>query len=83
MKDILHKYEELFQCQLLEGLKPRREIDHAIETEETGKSTHVPFLQFSPAELEAVKKYIEDLLTREKIRPINAPGGGSLFFLKD
>ena len=65
-----------------EGLPLEREVDHEIQTEEGARPPKRALFQLSPAELEATKEYISDLLKKGKIRPSRSPYGAPLFFVK-
>ena len=72
----------MFQKELPAGLPPKRAVDHAIETDLSGKPPLRPLYQLSPAELVAVKGYVVDLLRSGRIRRSKSPFGASLFFVK-
>ena len=80
---LLAKYECVFRSELPSGLPPERGVEHTIEVEEGSKPPHRPLYQLSPAELEASKEYVEDLLTKGKIRRSKSPYGAPLFFVKE
>ncbi len=80
---ILRKYNNVFQEELPPGLPPKRSVDHEIEVDKDSKPPHRPLYQLSPAELEAAKIYVQDLLRKGKIRPNKSPYGASLFFFNE
>lgn len=59
LKDILSRYEMVFQDELSNGLPPKRSVDHDIEVEKDAKPPNRPLYQLSRLELEAAKMYIE------------------------
>ena len=83
LKELLEKYNTVFQYDLPSGLPPERRIDHEIETDKDAKPPHRPLYQLSPIELKAMKDYVEDLLKKGKIRPSKSPYGAPLFFIKE
>ena len=80
---LLNKYESVFRSELPSGLPPERAVEHEIEVEKGSKPPHRPLYQLSPAELVAVKDYVEDLLKKGKIRRSKSPYGAPLFFVKE
>jgi len=83
LRNVLHKYEDVFREELPAGLPPERPVDHEIETKEEEKPPHRPLYQLSRKELQATKEYVEDLLEKGKIRRSKSPYGAPLFFVKD
>lgn len=83
MQSLLKEYSDVFRSELPDGLPPKRSVDHAIETENGAKPPHRSLYQLSPAELQAAKEYVVDLMKKGKIRPSKSPYGAPLFFVKD
>lgn len=83
LKRLLSRYAKVFREDLPAGLPPKRDVDHAIETDLTAKPPLRPLYQLSPAELVAVKDYTVDLMRKGKIRRSKSPYGASLFFVKE
>lgn len=81
--DLLKEYKVVFKSELPPGLPPKRSVEHTIEIEDGSKPPHRPLYQLSPAELEAAKEYVEDLLKKGKIRRSKSPYGAPLFFVKE
>jgi hypothetical protein len=75
LRNVLQRFESVFQSELPSGLPPEREVDHEIETEKDAKPPHRSLYQLSPVELNATKKYVEDLMKKRKIRPSKSPYG--------
>lgn len=67
---------------LSQGLPLERAFHHTIKIEAGTKLSHRPICQLSPADLLETKKYVEDLLHREKIRPRRSPFGTPLLLVK-
>ena len=76
-------YSARFRDDLPSGLPPERPVNYYIEIEENSKPPYRPLFQLPPADLEATKMYIADLLNKEKIRPSKSPFGSPLFFVKE
>lgn len=83
LEKLLQEYRPVFRSELPDGLPPKRLVEHAIEVEEGSKPPHRPLYQLSPAELRAVKHYVESLLKSGKIRRSSSPYGAPLFFVKE
>ena len=83
VREILLKYDCVFQDELPPGLPPKRSVDHEIETDKDSKPPHRPLYQLSPVELKAMKEYVQELLDKGKIRPSKSPYGAPLFFVKE
>ncbi len=83
LKEILIEYDTVFAEELPSGLPPVRTVDHEIETDKNAKPPHRPLYQLSPIELNAMKKYVQELLDKGKIRPSKSPYGAPLFFVKE
>ena len=66
LRNVLHKYEDVFREELPAGLPPERPVDHEIETKEEEKPPHRPLYQLSSKELQATKEYVEHLLEKGK-----------------
>ena len=82
MEELLKKYEKVFVDELPGGLPPKRDVDHAIETNPDARPPHRPLYQLSPSELIAAKAYIVELLRKGKIRRSRSPYGAPLFFVR-
>lgn len=83
LEKLLNRYGSVFRSELPDGLPPKRLVEHCIDTVEGSKPPHRPLYQLSPAELRAVKQYVESLLKSGKIRRSRSPYGAPLFFVKE
>lgn len=83
LNDLLSRFDDVFTDELPAGLPKRRDEDHCIEVEEGSRPPTRPLYQLSPAELLAVKQYVEELLRKGKIRRSKSPYGSSLFIVKE
>lgn len=82
IKAIQEEFHSVFRDELPEGLPPARAIDHQIVISDDCKPPHRSIFHLSPAELQATKEYVTDLLRKGKIRPSKSPFGTPLFFVK-
>lgn len=73
----------MFREELPDVIPPKRSVDHVFETDRNLKPPHRPLFQLSPLELDAAKKYVEELLRKGKIQPSRSSYGNSLFFVKE
>ena len=77
-----HKFLGLFSKKEVEGLPPHRSYDHSIPLR---KGTTPPFsllYKMSRMELETLKKYLEDNLSKKFIRHSSSPAGAPVLFVK-
>lgn len=57
--ELLRKeFKDVFRDDLPEGLPPRRDVDHKIETDPSATPPYRGIFQLSPAELLATKEYV-------------------------
>lgn len=66
LRDLLQKYEGVFQEEFPDGLPPVRSVDHSIEVDKNEKPPQRPLFQLSPAELAAAKEYVLELLIKRE-----------------
>jgi hypothetical protein len=78
---LLKEYSDVFRCEIPDGLPPKRSGYYAIKTELGAKPPHRSLYQLSPAELQAAKEYVVDLMKKRKIRPSKLPYRAPLFFV--
>ena len=72
----------MFPTDLPNGLPPRRLIDHTIETEPEAKAPVRPIYRLSFAEMNELKKQLEELTDKGFIRPSTSPFGAPVIFVK-
>lgn len=68
LKKVLKNYKSVVRSELPGGFPEKRLVYHAIDPEKGSNPPHGPLYQLFPAEKRAVKKYIEYLLKRGKLR---------------
>jgi hypothetical protein len=77
-----HEFIELFSEKAAEKLPPHRPYDHSIPLLEGKSPPYGPLYGMSREELEALKKYLEENLTKSFIRHSSSPAGAPVLFVK-
>lgn len=83
LKALLQVFEDVCQEELPSGLPPIRDVDQEIIADESTKPPHRLLYQLSPSELISTKNYVQDLLSKGKIRSRKSSYGDPLLFVKD
>lgn len=78
----LQDFQDVFPGDLPSGLPPQRAIDHRIELEPGSLPVSRPVYRMSPAELDEVKRQLDELLSKGFIRPSVSPYGAPILFVK-
>lgn len=81
-REIMSEYKDVFPDDLPSALPPKREIDHKIELMPGSEPTHRGIYRMSPAELDELKKQLDQLLSYGFIRPSTSPFGAPVLFVK-
>ncbi|MCW3101545.1 MAG: uncharacterized protein JWL77_7163 [Chthonomonadaceae bacterium] len=81
-QSVLSEFHDVFPSQLPHHLPPRREIDHRIELTQTSPPTLRSVYRMSPAELDELKKQLDELVAAGFIRPSKSPFGAPVLFVK-
>ena len=63
-------------------LPPRRDVDHRIELTQSTPPTLRSVYRMSPAELDELKKQLDELVASGFIRPSKSPFGAPVLFVK-
>lgn len=80
---IVHtEYPDVFPSSLPSGLPPDRGDAMRIETDPTADPPFKPVIRLSVAELDELKKQLDDLLSRKLIKPSTSPYGAPVLFVK-
>jgi hypothetical protein len=74
-------YADLFLPATAEKLPPRRTFDHAIDLKEGATPPWGPIYKLSAAQLDALQKYLNEMMEQGKIRPSMAPCGAPILFV--
>jgi hypothetical protein len=72
---MLNEYGDVFPTDLPRGLPPEREVDHRIELTPGSAPPSRPLYRMSPAELDELKKQLDQLLENGFIQPSKSPFG--------
>ena len=63
-------------------MPPRRDVDHKIELTQTSPPSIRPVYRMSPAELDELKKQLDELKDAGFIQPSKSPFGAPVLFVK-
>jgi hypothetical protein len=77
-----YDYLDVFSRQAADKLPPHRYADHHIVVEGDSKLGHAPLYNMSREELDLVKKYIEDNLSKGFIEASKAPFASPVLFVR-
>ena len=81
LKGILEEYKDVFPDKLPYGPPPKRIVDHEIETAPGEAPPHKSPYRLSVAELDELKRQINNLLDQGWIRPSTSPYGAPVLFI--
>jgi len=76
-----HDYLDLFRPSTAEKLAPRRTFDYAIDLKPDTQPPWGPIYPLSQKQLEALRKYLDDMLKQGKISPSKSPAGTPILFV--
>ncbi|EDO04015.1 hypothetical protein SS1G_06497 [Sclerotinia sclerotiorum 1980 UF-70] len=84
LPDKYHEFEDVFSKQESDILPPHRSYDHSIKLEDRAEEslTYSPLYKMSIEELEVVKRYLTDNLSKGFIEPSQAPFAAPVLFVK-
>ena len=75
------KYHDFFNIWKAEQLASHQATDHVIELKPNTESSYMRIYNMFPAELKALKTYINDSLSKEWIREFQSLAGASILFV--
>ena len=81
-QEILSEYKDVFPEELPKCLPPKRDVDHRIELEQGTIPPYKGIYRMSPAELDEMRKQLDDLLSAGFIQPSRSPFGAPVLFVK-
>ena len=81
LPDQYHDYLDLFRPSTAEKLALRRTFDHAIDLKPDTQPPWGPIYPLSQKQLEALRKYLDDMLKQGKISPSKSPPGAPILFV--
>jgi hypothetical protein len=79
---LLTEFHDVFPPQLPNHLPPRRAIDHRIELTQTSPPTLRSVYRMSPAEMDEMKRQLDELSAAGFIQPSKSPFGAPVLFVK-
>jgi len=82
VQELLEEFADVFPSELPTGVPPDRGFEHTIELLPGSRIPSRPTYRMSPAELDELKRQIEDLLSKGHIRPSKSPFGAPVLFVK-
>ena len=82
VKRLINQFADVFPDDLPSGLPPKRDIDHRIELLDGSEPPKSAVYRMSPAELNELKKQLNELLDKKFIQPSKSPFGAPVLFVK-
>jgi len=77
-----HEFAKIFSKEESDKLPEHRPYDHTIPLQEGTTSPFGPIYNLSPAELEVLRKYIDDNLNKRFLRHLQSPAAAPILFVK-
>jgi len=81
LPDQYHDYLDLFRPSTAEKVDPRRTFDHAIDRKPDTQPPWGPIYPLSQKQLEALRKYLDDMLKQGKISLSKSPARAPILFV--
>ena len=81
-RDLLTEYADVFPDELPKDLPPERAVDHRIDLLPDSVPVSKPTYKMSLAEMDELRRQLDDLLSRGFIRPSSSPYGSPVLFVK-
>jgi hypothetical protein len=82
MQELLSQYQDVFPDDLPKDLPPSRNVDHHIDVLPGSLPPSRPTYQLSLAEMDELRRQLDDLLDRGFIRPSKSPYGAPVLFVR-
>ena len=82
VQNLLDKYSDVFPDELPKELPPKRTVDHRIDLLPDSAPISKPTYKMSLAEMDELRRQLDDLLERGFIRPSSSPYGSPVLFVK-
>lgn len=82
VQDILTEFADVFPNELPKELPPERAIDHRIDLLPDSAPVSKPTYKMSLAEMDELRRQLDDLICRGFIRPSSSPYGSPVLFVK-
>ena len=81
LPDQYHDYLDRFRPSTAEKLAPRRTFDHSIDLKSDTQPPWGPIYPLLQKQLEALRKYLDDMFKQGKISPSKFPAGAPILFV--
>ena len=82
IRDLVSEYIDVFPDELPKELPPERAIDHRIDLLPDSVPVSKPTYKMSLAEMDELRRQIDDLMSRGLIRPSTSPYGSPVLFVR-
>lgn len=82
LRSVVESYSDVFPQQLPACLPPSRDIEHEIPLVDNAVPPHRPPYRLSPAELDEVRKQLDELLQLGYIQPSTSPFAAPVLLIK-
>jgi hypothetical protein len=82
LREVVERFKDVFPKDLPDGLPPRRFIEHKIDLVEGAVPPSRRPYRLSPAEMQEVRRQLDDLLRKGFIRPSRSPFNAPCFLIK-
>ena len=82
IQSLLDEYSDVFPDELPKELPPERTVDHRIDLLPDSAPISKPTYKMSLAEMDELRRQLDDLLERGFIRPSSSPYGSPVLFVK-
>ena len=82
LKGLLDEYLDVFPDELPKDLPPERTVDHRIDLLPGSAPVSKPTYKMSLAEMDELRRQLDDLLSRGFVRPSSSPYGSPVLFVK-
>lgn len=82
LETLLKEYSDVFPDELPKELPPERSVDHRIDLLPDSVPVAKPTYKMSLAEMDELRRQLDDLLSRGFIRPSSSPYGSPVLFVK-
>ncbi|EDN09807.1 hypothetical protein HCAG_06974 [Histoplasma mississippiense (nom. inval.)] len=82
LQDLLTEFKDIFSAEAAAKLDENPIISHHIRLQDGKEPPYGPLYNLSIAELDALRKYLEEMLSRQWVRPTKSPAAAPIVFAK-
>ena len=82
VQNLLTEYDDVFPDELPKDLPPERAVDHHIDLLPDSVPISKPTYKMSLAEMDKLRRQLDDLLSQGFIHPSSSPYGSPVLFVK-